>query len=136
MRFLLIVFGSAFLFFSCGNTEGKKEAIDTEAVSENEAQNEDSEAKVEEPETASDCDEFITQYEEWATSYIDLVEKFMKNPTDPELSKEYQESAQKAMTWAEQWTQKFMHCATDEANAKRFEDISKKMEERMKKIGM
>lgn len=131
MKITLIAFAFAILLFSCENTANKNELKNNEPITETKKP-EASEKK----DLQNNCNEFINQYEKWATNYIDLIEKFMKTPTDPNLTQEYQEAAQDAMEWSLQWNQKFMHCATDEANAVRFEEISKKLETRLEKMGI
>lgn len=45
---------------------------------------------------SSDCDQFIKDYEAFATSYIKVLKKYKANPTDMTVLGEYTEMAQKA----------------------------------------
>ncbi len=43
-----------------------------------------------------DCEQFITDYGDFADSYVALLKKYKANPTDPDILNEYAEAAQKA----------------------------------------
>jgi len=48
-------------------------------------------------ESVSDCDQFIKDYDAFADSYIKMLKKYKKNPTDATILTEYTEAAQKAI---------------------------------------
>jgi hypothetical protein len=49
-------------------------------------------------ETTSDCDKFIKDYEVFVDSYIKILKKYKKNPTDASILTEYSDVMQKATT--------------------------------------
>lgn len=72
---------------------------------------------------AKDCNEFIDQYEKWMDDYIELIDKYIKNPMDAVLSSEYMKVAQESMNWMAQWNNKLYDCASKEKYQKRFDEI-------------
>ncbi|WP_439506231.1 DUF6591 domain-containing protein [Sediminibacterium sp.] len=48
--------------------------------------------------TSTDCDQFITEYEEFVSSYLAILKKYKANPTDASILTEYTEMATKAAT--------------------------------------
>lgn len=87
-------------------------------------------------EDVKDCDEFIYEYEKWMNDYIELLGKYMENPMDEALSKEFMTQGQKASFWLTEWNGKLLHCTSQEKYQKRFEEISAKAEEKMKELGI
>lgn len=51
---------------------------------------------------ASDCDKFIANYEEFVTSYVEVLKKYKANPTDATILSEYSELSQKAAEMSKQ----------------------------------
>lgn len=47
--------------------------------------------------SSTDCDQFLKEYEAFADSYIKLLKKYKKDPSDASILNEYTESAQKAI---------------------------------------
>jgi FtsZ-interacting cell division protein ZipA len=47
-------------------------------------------------ESSSECDQFIKDYRDYVNSYIKIMKKYKKNPSDPAIMAEYTEMAQKA----------------------------------------
>jgi ABC-type glycerol-3-phosphate transport system substrate-binding protein len=75
--------------------------------------------------SASDCDTFIKDYEEYADSYIVIVKKYKADPTDATILTEYTDLAQKAVKMQEgaanctdpKYTKKLMEIASKIAKA-------------------
>lgn len=130
MKKIVILIFCAFLIVACG--QNKKAKTETERL-----QKEMSEITGQPiSEDAKNCDEFIDQYEKWTDDYLKFLEKYMKNPMDPDLMNKYMELAQQGTDWAMQWNGKLGMCATKEKYQKRFDEISDKMEKEMKKLGL
>ncbi len=128
--FIPILFLTAMLFTSCGNKQSKEESTkDSDPKSEESLENDNLEE-------AKNCDEFIDQYEEWMDDYVELIEKYMKNPMDAALSEEYMKLAQEGMNWMSQWNSKLIYCASIEKYEKRFEEISEKAEKKLEEMGI
>jgi hypothetical protein len=122
--------------WSCGQGGSDKankenEASETEEVTEEALELSDENKKSE----FKNCDEFLDAYEEWIDGYLELLEKYMKNPMDPTISKEYLEKAQKLSVWATDWM-KVYTCAADEKYKKRFKEISEKAEKKMEELNL
>lgn len=130
----LIIFCLSLLFTSCSSnqsTEEKNEkSVDSTAVLSNQP---DESGDLEE---AKNCDEFIDQYEEWSDDYIELLEKYMKNPMDATLSKKFMEQSEKATFWMNQWNSKLVECASQEKYQKRFDEISERADKKLKELGI
>ena len=80
-------------------------------------------------------DEFLDEYEAWITDYLDLLEMFKKNPTDPGLSQKYMTITQEASTWTQQWI-KFAECSEKEEYQERFDEISEMVDKKMEELDM
>lgn len=126
-----ILFISAFLFASCGSNQSAEEQNESSVESTEEVSSES-----EDLEEAKNCEEFIDQYEEWSDDYIELLEKYMKNPTDASLSQKFMEQAEKATFWMEQWNSKLIYCASQEKYQKRFDEISERADKKLKELGI
>jgi len=131
-----IIFCTALLFSSCGsnNTNEKDKPANTTEQSIDETIDEALES--EDLEEAENCEEFIDQYEEWSDDYIELLEKYMKNPMDATLSQKFMEQSQKASFWMNQWSSKLIYCASQEKYQKRFDEISEKADKKLKELGI
>ena len=117
---------------SCGSNQSKdsKEATDESEISAKDN------SDVPEFKEAKNCDEFIDQYEKWMDNYLVLLEKYMKNPMDQTLAQEYATLGQEVSSWSNQWVNKFAMCAANEKYKKRFDEISEKVEKKMKELGL
>ena len=136
MRTIISIIICVGLFLSsCGNNgQGNKEKSNN---TKEEAVNAvDKSLETADMEEAKDCDEFIDQYEEWTNDYIELLDKYMKNPMDETLSQEFMEQGQKASFWISEWNGKLLHCTSREKYQKRFEEISEEAEKKMKELGI
>ena len=109
------------LIFACTGNSSKKEKLYPDDKTVNNI--------------ASNCNEFLDQYEEWVNSYISLLEDYMKNPMDSKLAEKYANVGQEAANWAMQWGSLYT-CAAKEKYAKRFEEISEKVENKLKELGL
>jgi len=128
---------SVFFFSSCCNDGSKGEAdnsiTEKEVIVTEEIVGDDN---VEAEETViTSCDEFLDEYEVWITDYLDLLEMFKNNPTDPALSQKYMKVTQEASTWTQQWI-KFAECGEKEEYQQRFDEISEMVDEKMEELEM
>ena len=81
------------------------------------------------------CEEFIEAYEKWVDAYLDVLEKYMKNPMDATLSQEYMKRAQEMQSWTYDWMHIYS-CAQDEKYQQKFKEIGEKAEKRAKEMGL
>ena len=134
-----VAFSMLVLISGCGGTNSKSEqkTAGSEAVVTEEAPETDNETQetVEQEETEiNTCDEFLDRYEKWVDDYLDLLEKFKKNPADPDLSQKYLKVTNELADWSQQWF-KFIDCNDQEKYEKRFDAISDKVDKKMKELG-
>ena len=134
-KIYLVLITLIFALLSCGGSEGKENS----EISD-EDNNENMEEAMEgylEGQTSKykNCDEFLDAYEKWIDAYLEVLEKYMKNPMDPTLSEEYLNSAQELQSWTMEWM-KIYTCAMNKKYQKRFETIAEKAEKKMKEIGL
>lgn len=127
--FVSILFFTAMLFSSCGTSQSKESKIETDLSTDQSEETSDFKE-------AKNCDEFIDQYEEWTDDYIKLLESYMKNPMDAALSQKFMEQGEKAAFWMNQWTSKLVSCASQDKYQKRFDEISEKVEKKLKEMGL
>lgn len=73
-------------------TSGDIVNLVTEPIIDNSASGEDNTSIGD----SSDCDQFITEYEEFVSEYIMVLKKYKANPSDTSILTEYTELAQKA----------------------------------------
>jgi len=128
---------SVFFFSSCcndgsksdsdGSTTGEEAIVTEEIVGDDNVEAEEAVIK--------SCDEFLDEYEVWITDYLDLLEMFKNNPTDPALSQKYMKVTQEASTWTQQWI-KFAECGEKEEYQQRFDEISEMVDEKMEELEM
>ncbi|MBU8892276.1 MAG: hypothetical protein KOO66_05820 [Bacteroidales bacterium] len=99
----------------------------------------DKESSIEKKEKKSDeiknCDDFLAHYEEWVDEYIEVLDDYLKNPGDAIVATRYMELMQEAMEWSTKWVA-LADCADDEEYEKEFEEISQKIEDRLKELGV
>jgi len=128
---------SVFFFSSCCNDGSKGEAdnsiTEKEVIVTEEIVGDDN-VEAEEAVIKS-CDEFLDENEVWITDYLDLLEMFKNNPTDPALSQKYMKVTQEASTWTQQWI-KFAECGEKEEYQQRFDEISEMVDEKMEELEM
>ena len=116
----LILLISILGFTSCGSSTEKK----------------DSTQKEEELSTSiNDCDDFLEHYEEWIDEYLEIIDSYFKNPTDEIMTARYMELMQEGMDWSTKWVA-LVDCADNEKYEKKFEEISKKVENKLKDMGL
>ena len=129
--FLSILFFTTMLLTSCGNSQSKEEKEKNKTdllIDQSEETNDLEEAK--------NCDEFIDQYEKWTDDYIKLLDSYIKNPMDATLLQKFMEQGQKASFWMNQWNGKLASCASQDKYQKRFDEISEKVEKKLKELGI
>jgi hypothetical protein len=119
----------SFFLFSCGGSAVKTD--DNSGEAEATEQTSDDATTV----AAKDCDEFLDNYEEWVDDYLVVVEAFIKDPTNIEISQEYADQVQTAGVWYTDWV-KYAGCAAQEKYEKRFEAIGEKVDAKMKELGL
>jgi len=108
-------------FVSCGNSETKKEKI--------------SDKKESKSDEINDCDEFLAHYEEWIDEYLKVIDDFLKNPEDKTIGESYMKLMQEGMEWSSKWIA-LADCADNTEYKKRFEEISKEVENKLKELGL
>ena len=130
-KLIYIIVFSIFLLYACGGNSSKTEKEDSiEGSIENVEKSKKGEK---EDEKVANCDDFLKQYEEWVDEYLKLLDDYMKNPMDATLSEKYMKVAQEAGDWIQKWSN-FYSCAAKEKYQKRFDEISKKIEKKMKEL--
>ena len=133
MKILIpIFFCVSLILTACGGKQSTTEE-DT-ADSKTELSEEDLEST--DVEVAKDCDDFIDQYEKWMDTYLEFLEKYMKNPMDAALSEKYMELASESIEWTNQWGTKVIICGSQEKYEKRFDEISKRAEKKFEELGL
>ena len=113
----------SFTMFSCGGSVEQTEESSDEAVT------------TEQSDVAKSCDEFLDDYEKWTDDYLEILEAYVNDPTNLEISEEYAELAQSAMTWYNEWTN-YIACAQQEEYQKRFEAIADKIDKKTQELGL
>lgn len=132
MKYLIyIVIAGTIALFSCSNPIKEKVDEAKETLEELEKAT-GSEVTSEE---IKDCDDFLEKYEVWILDYIELLSEYTKNPTDVTLMQKYMKVAAEAATWYTQWAT-LAACSVDEEYQKKFDEISKKADEKMKELGL
>lgn len=115
----LITLISFFGFVSCGSSSDKEKSSDKKELSDE----------------INDCDDFLAHYEEWVDDYIKVLEDYLNNPSDAAIATRYMELMQEAMTWSTKWIA-LVDCAGDEKYEKKFEEASKRIEDKLAEIGL
>ncbi len=106
-------------FVSCGSSSDKDKTSDKKELSDE----------------INDCDDFLAHYEEWVDDYVQIIDDYLNNPSDEAVATRYMELMQEAMTWSTKWIA-LADCAEDEEYEQKFEEVSKKIEEKLTEIGM
>lgn len=85
MKKIVKVFGlivsASLILTSCGGSSSESETSENQEVAEDESN--------------GDCDQFLEDYEDFADSYIDVLEKMQEDPTDASALSEYTSSMSK-----------------------------------------
>jgi hypothetical protein len=127
LNFILVILLG--LTMACGTNT-------TQKTSDNEEVSNELDMKDGEVEKINDCDEFLDRYEKWVDDYLVVLEKYSKDPMDTANSQEFMKVAQEASGWAQQWTNNFYACVSQEKYQKRFEAMGEKVEKKMKELGL
>lgn len=109
--FVAILFASFFIT-SCGsgNSNSTKENVENVASPVDTSSSQNEAAVNEEPgEPTSNCDEFLTGYENYVDNYIAVLKKYKANPTDATILKDYTKLAGEST----EWSTKSAECAGD-----------------------
>ncbi len=119
----------SFIMFSCGGSAEQTEESSDEAVN------------IEESDVAADddvaktCDEFLDNYEKWTDDYLEILEAYVKDPTNLEIGEEYVELSKSVATWYSEWGN-YIACAQKEEYQKRFEAIADKIDKKTQELGL
>lgn len=117
--YLITIIG-LFSLYSCGSSSNEKQNNNESKLSS---------------ETIKNCDDFLAEYEEWVDDYVQVLDSYFNNPSDPEIATKYMELMKEAIHWSTEWTA-LVECADDEKYEKRFEEISKEVEDKLQEIGL
>lgn len=120
LTYLILLF-SILGFVSCGSSGTEKENS--------------SQKKEQKSDEIKDCDDFLANYEEWVDDYIKVLDDYLKNPGDETVATRFMELMQEAMEWSTKWVA-LADCADNEEYEQKFEEISKKIETRLKELGI
>lgn len=82
-----------------------------------------------------DCDDFLAHYEEWVDEYIKVLDDYLKNPGDETVATRFMELMQEAAEWSTKWIA-LAECVDNEEYEQEFEEISKKVEDKLKELGI
>ncbi|MCD4833355.1 MAG: hypothetical protein K8R31_06135 [Bacteroidales bacterium] len=117
----LILLLSILGFVSCGSSGTEKENS--------------TQKKEQKSDEIKDCDDFLANYEEWVDDYIKVLDDYLKNPGDETVATRFMELMQEAMEWSTKWVA-LADCADNEEYEQKFEEISKKIETKLKELGI
>jgi hypothetical protein len=118
---------------SCG---GKQSSNTEKEKTDDQSELSDEQIESTEFEAAKDCDDFIDQYEKWMDTYLEFLEKYMKNPMDAALSEQYMKLASESIEWTNNWGSKIILCGSQEKYEKRFNEISERAEKKLEELGL
>jgi hypothetical protein len=126
----LVIILSLFMFFgtSCNSIEKKVEKKLGEKLEEAGKALDTSGEKI------ANCDEFLKKYEKWVDDYLVVLAEYHKNPNQETIEK-FMKMAQDGMGWAVQWSAMY-DCASQDKYEKEFDRIEKKVEDKLKELGM
>lgn len=128
--YLLIVI---FLTACGGNRNQGKES--EEVLNDLEKSLEDSFESLDDTQTFKNCDDFLKNYEEWNITYIEVLDQYVKKPTDAELINKYKQLLEEASAWAMDWSD-LVKCSSQEKYQKRYEEITNKTQEKLEELGL
>lgn len=128
-----IIFSVSLILTACG---GKQSATEENEKADSKTELSEEELESTDVEVAKDCDDFIDQYEKWMDTYLEFIEKYMKNPMDATLSEKYMELASESIEWTNQWGTKVIICGSQEKYEKRFDEISERAEKKLEELGL
>jgi sulfite reductase alpha subunit-like flavoprotein len=118
----------SFILFSCGeSSEQTTESNDDQTITEQKGEATTTDF--------ADCDEFLDNYEKWVDDYLTVLEAYMEDPTNIQISQEYLLLAQNSGTWLTEWTE-YASCAAQGKYEKRFDAISDKIDKKMEELGL
>ena len=126
----------SFTMFSCGGSAEQTEESSDEAVNTEQTEESSDEAvSTEQSDVAKTCDEFLDNYEEWTDDYLEILEAYVKDPTNLEIGEEYAELSKSVATWYSEWGN-YIACAQKEEYQKRFEAIGDKIDKKTQELGL
>lgn len=77
------------------------------------------------PNTISECDQFLLDYEGWVKKYIALIKRFQLNPKDKTIIDDYQIMVGQIG----QWDNRSRQCIKDSAILKRYVELQEMLNE-------
>ena len=77
----------------------------------------------------------MDKYEEWMEEYLVFLEGYKDDPTGAMSSPEYVKMVQAMSTWSQDWISLSVSCASNPSYQKRFEEISRKTDAKIKELG-
>lgn len=80
------------------------------------------------------CDDFIKNYEEFSERYLKVYKRYVNNPTDGALNKDYYELAQVYSEWLQSVPAVVIKCAEDQNFQTKMEAISKRIKAESEKL--
>jgi hypothetical protein len=106
-------------------TEIEVDSITDEVSSPEEVETTMDEANTDETTSSetSDCDQFLVDYEDFVTKYIEVLKKFKENPKNPSILLDYTSM----MSEVKEWSNKIKDCANDPILAAKFAKIQMKI---------
>lgn len=116
----LILLISILWFTSCSSSTEKKDSTQKEEKLS---------------EGIKDCDDFLEHYEKWIDEYLEIIDSYFKDPSDETIANKYMALMAEGMEWSTKWVA-LVDCADSDEYEKRFEDISKKVEDKLKDLGL
>ena len=130
------------VFNSCGGNSSKPDSTTTATppAKESSAPNQSSETKQStdkastsngtekkaDEQPSNNCEQFLKEYDEWTTEYIEFLKEMKADPTNTELATKSLEYASKGTEWAEDWKKLDKDCVSNRDFLKKYNDITTK----------
>lgn len=108
-----------------GSVIDKVKGEDSDSDAKNEEANSDEDGKKKKG-SSDKCDKFLSDYEEFMTSYVSFLKKYEKNPNDPFLIADYAKMTAKMSKFEDENPD---DCENDPAFAAKYAKISMKVAE-------
>ncbi len=121
----------SFFLVSCGGSSEQSTDDGDDAVKTEQTDDAEGEADL----AIKDCDNFLDQYDAWTDDYLKVLKAYFKDPSNIEISEDYQALTESMVTWGTDWTN-YAQCASQEKYQKRFEEIADKLEKGLEEMGL
>jgi hypothetical protein len=119
----------ALLLASCGSNSAKPESSSSDNGSSSSSVSKetgDATGDKESTESSSDCDMFLSEYEDFATDYVDMLKKYSADPTNTSMVSEMTQYSQKVQNWSERWKKLGTGCVSDPNFSKKYLEITER----------